>query len=179
VPRRMVATVLIPVIVVAAAASGLIYHRVSMSFQEGFAPDSGRLAMVAVGFQMIQDHPLFGVGPQRISREFPRYYGNTTPTNFFFGHLHNNILQIAAERGLLCLAAFLWMVFEMFAGLIRVFRAADERARWCAVSGITALAGFLVAGLFEFNFGDSEVLLLLLFLISAPMGVGQHASDLP
>jgi len=36
------------------------------------------------------------------------------------------------------------------------------------MSGVGVLAAFLLAGLFEYNFGDSEILILLLFFITIP-----------
>jgi O-antigen ligase len=175
-PRKMLIGVVLPVAIVAAAASGLIYHRVSMSFdQQDFAPDSSRLAMAVTGFHMIKDHPIFGVGPERIHTEFPLYYQGNDLANFYYGHLHNNIVQIAAERGLLCLAAFLWFIFEIYADLGRMLKTADDHTRWTILSAIAAVTGFLIAGFFEYNFGDSEVLLLLLFIISLPYGAYERS----
>jgi putative inorganic carbon (hco3(-)) transporter len=174
-PRKMLIGVVLPVGLVALAASGLIYHRVSMSFEQNFAPDSSRLAMAFTGFDMIQDHPLFGVGPERIRTEFPRYYQGNDLANFYYGHLHNNIVQIAAERGLLCLAAFLWFIFEVYASLARMLKTATPENRWTILSALAAATGFLVAGLFEYNFGDSEVLLLFLFIISLPYGLYERS----
>lgn len=172
-PRKVLIGVALPIAVVAALSSGLIYHRVSMSFGRNFAPDTGRLAMAFVGLRMIQDHPLFGVGPERIRTEFPRYYtgSDLASGNFYYGHLHNNVIQIAAERGLLCLAAFFWFIFELYASLTRMLKSAAEDSRWTIISALAALTGFLVAGFFEYNFGDSEILLLLLFVVSLPYGV--------
>ena len=171
-PRKVLIAAVAPVVVVALVASGLIYHRISMSFeQENFAPDQSRLAYLDVGMQMVRDHPFFGVGPERIRTEFPRYYRGASLDNFYYGHLHNNVVQIAAERGLLALAAFLWFVFELYRGLIEKAKAANFNTRWAALSGLSALTGFLAAGLFEYNFGDSEVLLLFLFLVCMPFGL--------
>ncbi len=173
VPRKVLLSVALPVALVAAAASGLIYHRVAMSFGEQFAPDTGRIEMLLAGARMIQEHPLFGVGPERIRKEFPRYYrgSDLENANFYYGHLHNNVIQIAAERGLLCLAAFFWFIFEVYASLIGMLKTAADDTRWAVVSALAALTGFLVAGLFEYNFGDSEILMLLLFIVSLPYGV--------
>jgi putative inorganic carbon (hco3(-)) transporter len=169
-PRKILIGVVLPVGLVALAVSGLIYHRVSMSFDQNFAPDSSRLAMIFTGFQMIQDHPFFGVGPERIHTEFPRYYQGNDLANFYYGHLHNNILQIAAERGLLCLATFLWFILELYAGLVGMYKTAADEVRWTILAAIAAVTGFLIAGLFEYNFGDSEVLMLFLFIVSLPYG---------
>ncbi len=171
-PRKIAVSVAVPVLVVALASSGLIYHRLSMSFGEQFAPDTGRYEMALAGIRMIQDHPWFGVGPERIAREFPKYYRGSqlANANFYYGHLHNNVIQIAAERGLLCLAAFFWFIFELYAGLAGMLKTAADDTRWAILSALAALTGFLVAGMFEYNFGDSEVLLLLLFIVSLPYG---------
>lgn len=170
-PRRVLLTALLPIVLIGVGASGLIYHRIAMSFEgKTFAPDSSRLEMLFVGTRMVQDHPLFGVGPERISREFPRYYEGNNLQNFYYGHLHNNILQIAAERGLLCLAAFLWLIFAIYGDLLMMLKTFTQESRWVVLSALAALTGFVVAGFFEYNFGDSEVLLLLLFVVSLPYG---------
>jgi O-antigen ligase len=176
-PRKVLLGVGLPVVVVAVGASGLIYHRISMSFQQQtFAPDSGRVALFFGGVRMIQDHPLFGVGPERIHTEFPHYYrGDLGRTNFYYGHLENNILQIAAERGLLCLSAFFWFIFELYASLLDMLKTAREEMRWTVLSSVAALTGFIVAGFFSYNFGDSEILLLLLFIVSVPYGIAAKA----
>src|SRR5262249_2052445 len=91
--------------------------------------------------------------------------------NFYYGHLENNFLQLAAERGLLCLAAFLWFIFELYASLIEMLKKAQDETRWVVLSALSALTGFVTAGFFTYNFGDSEVLLLLLFIVSLPYGI--------
>jgi O-antigen ligase len=175
-PRRVVLKALLPVVVVGLLVSGLISHRLSMTMQPGFAPDAGRLALLRGGLQMIHDHPLFGVGPERVYREFPRYSGGIDLTNFYYGHMENNFMQIAVERGLLCFAAFLWLLFELFAGLWRLLKSDDTIVRLTALSGLAVMTGFLVAGLFSYNFGDSEVLMLFLFLVSIPFGMSHQRS---
>src|SRR5438309_1882352 len=128
-PRKTLIGAALPVALVAAIASGLIQHRISMSFQQQkFGPDTGRIELFFGVLRMIRDHPLFGVGPERIHSEFPRYYGGAdlAQANFYYGHLENNVVQIGAERGLLCLAAFLWLIFELYASLITMLKTAGE-----------------------------------------------------
>jgi len=177
-PRKLWIGILAPIGLVAIVASGLIVHRLALSFQQqGFAPDTARRELFIGGVRMIRDHPLFGVGPERIHTEFPRYYrGNDLANaNFYYGHLENNVVQLAAERGLLCLAAFLWFIFEIYGSLIARLRAGAGDARWMILSALAALTGFMISGFFNYNFGDSEVLLLLLFIVSLPYGVTSAA----
>ena len=129
---------------------------------------------------MIKDHPLFGVGPERIHTEFVRYYrgGNLNQVNFYYGHLENNVIQIAAERGLLCLATFFWFILELYASLFDMLKNTPQDMHWPILSAIAALSGFIVAGFFSYNFGDSEILLLLLFIVSIPYSVGSGTTPL-
>ncbi len=177
-PPRQLVRLLIPIGIVAILASGLILRRVSMSFLEGgFAPDSSRLEMLDVGLRMVGDHPLFGVGPERIGTEFPGYYRGNNLENFFYGHLHNNYVQIAAERGLLCLGAFLWWLIKLGLDLKRRASSTDPSVKWTAVSGLSVLVAFAVAGLTEYNFGDSEVLMLFMFLVSMTYGLREPEEE--
>ena len=178
-PRRTLATILIPVLVVGLAASPLIYRRVRMSFDSQLATNYSRLAYLTVGTQMIKDHPLLGVGPERVDDEFPKYYKDPQPETFYFGHLHNNFLQIGAERGLLSLAVFLWLLIELYRSLLSVLRDSEGQTRWITLGAVAALTGFVVSGLTEYNFGDSEVLTLLLFLVSIPFGLASHVQKDP
>lgn len=177
-PRRVVATVLLPVLVVGLVTSPLVYRRVRMSFDTRLATNYSRMVYFSVGTQMIKDHPLLGVGPERVDDEFPKYYKGDLK-NFYYGHLHNNFLQIGAERGLLCLAAFLWLLVELYRSLLHFFKRSDEEARWPILGSLAALTGFVVSGLTEYNFGDSEVLVLLLFVISIPFGLASHVQEDP
>ena len=177
-PRRVLAWVLVPMIVVGLAASPLIYHRVSMSLDRNLATNYSRAVYLDVGLKMIKSHPLFGVGPERVHDDFPRYYPERLDT-FYYGHLHNNFLQIAAERGLLCLAAFLWFLVELYRSLLRRLRNSADDARWVTLGAVAALTGFVIAGLTEYNFGDSEVLVLFLFIVSIPFGLTSHVQEDP
>ena len=125
-----------------------------------------RVAMLEAGEAMVRDHPLTGVGPDMVQHVYPRYRvpWAVQPTN---PHLHNVPMQIAAERGLPALAV--WLVVRR-----RGHRAACgaplRRTRYPALAagGLAAMAAMLAAGLFEYNFGDSEFLMLFLVLVTLP-----------
>jgi O-antigen ligase len=75
-------------------------------------------------------------------------------------------LQIAAERGLPALAVWLWFVIVALRDLLGQLR--HGPAQSIAAAGLAAVVGMLAAGLFEYNFGDSEFLMLFLGLITLP-----------
>ena len=89
-------------------------------------------------------------------------------------HLHNTPLQIAVERGLVGLALWLWIFLAFFVRAGRILRrvppgAAADRA--LVAGALAAVAAFLVSGLFEYNFGDTEVLLVTLAVMALPFVV--------
>jgi putative inorganic carbon (hco3(-)) transporter len=177
-PRKIVIAVLILIVTATIAASPFIYRRLSMSLDPTLATNYSRVRYLAAGAKMIKAHPFFGVGPERIGREFKNYDTGAAP-DFYTGHLHNNILQIAAERGLLCLAAFLWFLVELYRSLLRQLKKSTDNTRWVTLGSLAALTGFVISGLTEYNFGDSEVLVLLLFLVSIPFGLSTHVQEDP
>ena len=95
-------------------------------------------------------------------------------------HLHSNFVQIAAERGLAGLAAWcaIWAVYFVKASRIyaRLSPArVDDRA--LVAGSLAAVAGFLVAGLFEYSFGDSEVISLVWVVAAFPFVVAREGSE--
>ena len=125
-----------------------------------------RVAMLRSGAHMVQDHPITGVGPNMIPVVYAQYRDTTYAVNEVKPHLHNVPVQIAAERGLPALAIWLWFVFVASRDLWRQLRRGEATA--VAGAGVAAMVAMLVAGLFEYNFGDSEFLMLFLGLITLP-----------
>lgn len=160
-------TALLPVLValVFALAPEVVTNRVMSVLDLHDPTNRDRLAMARAGSAMIQDHPLTGVGPNMVMRVYPEYRGPDAVQRLN-PHLHNVPLQIAAERGLPALGVWMWFVVMLGMGLAREFRAPNNRVP--SATGIAALAAMLAAGLFEYNFGDSEFLMLFLVLVTLP-----------
>ena len=125
--------------------------------------------MVEVGARMIADHPLTGVGPNMVPRVYAQYRPDYA-INKVNPHLHNVPIQIAAERGLPALAIWLWFVVAVIIAQARLF---SRQHIVTAAAGLAAVAGMLAAGLFEYNFGDSEFLMLFLVLITLPFAAAR------
>jgi O-antigen ligase len=129
-----------------------------------------RLCMAEAATYMISERPLFGLGPGMVSQLYPLYRHPTAP-RYNVPHLHNTYLHLAAERGLLSLAAYLWLIWVSARGAYRGYAGAgvvDDGTRDLHLGVLLALAGFHVAGLFEANWDDTEVQRLLLFLLAVP-----------
>jgi O-antigen ligase len=117
-----------------------------------------------------------GVGPGQIKHVYPSV-ATSEAMRRSTSHLHNTPVQIAAERGLVGL--FLWLgmfVAFLVRGTARLRGlppgAAGDRA--LALGSLGAVVTFLVAGLFEYNFGDTEVLLVALALMALPFALGRE-----
>jgi len=171
IPKKHLIRIIVPIAVVGLLASPFVYHRLSQTASGQLGGDVGRIKLWKVGLEMVRAHPLFGVGLERIPIEFPKYYKGDDLNTFYIGHMQNDFMQIAAERGLLCLAALLWFLVTLYRSYWGFLKTGDELLRLTAISAMCALSGFLVMGLFEFNLGDSEPLILFLFTISVPFGI--------
>ncbi len=124
-----------------------------------------RVAMLRAGVEMVEARPLSGVGLNVVQYVYPEFR-NTDAVQKRQPHLHNVPMQIAAERGLPALGIWLWFVVSLSVQLARRFRTGG--ARYLSAAGLAAVAGMLSAGFFEYNFGDSEFLMLFLVLITLP-----------
>jgi len=125
-----------------------------------------RYYMWQAGIDMIEDKPVFGQGPGMILTVYPSYRWPEAP-NPQAPHLHDNALQIAAERGLPCLVFWLWWVAAAMGDAWREARR-EAAAGGPALATLGVLVAVLAAGLFEYNFGDSEVLMFVLLTASFP-----------
>jgi putative inorganic carbon (HCO3(-)) transporter len=166
----------IPVLLVVAylAAPAMIRRRVSLAFHPTDDPALAiRLEMWGAGLRMVREHPWVGVGPENIPQVYTQYLpSGATPMEGYHGHLHDNLLQLAAERGLPCLAAWLWFMLALGWNILRI-RGRLSSVRWVADATFAAWLAFLAEGFFEYNFGTSPVLMVFLFLMSTPF-VAEH-----
>ena len=138
------------------------------SFQE--VSNYDRLCMAEAGLYMISERPLFGIGPGMVKSRYSIYRHPTSPRPFV-KHLHNSFLSLAAERGLLSLGVYLWL---MGAGLWLAYRGyrreggpRGDRAD-LYLGTLLVLVGFNLGGLFEDNWRDTEIQRLILFLMAVP-----------
>jgi O-antigen ligase len=136
------------------------------SLQDGSNRD--RILMAEAGLRMVQDSPVFGIGPSQVSPYYP-YYRDPAARDWRIGHLHNNVVQIAGAEGLFAAAAYLALMGVFFvrtAGALR--REKDPRRSALLAGAWLAGSALFVAGLFEYNFGDTEVEMATLLVLAVP-----------
>ena len=128
-----------------------------------------RLCMADAALYMIGERPFFGIGPEMVRHLYPIYRHPTAP-RFQVPHLHNTFLQLAAEQGLMSLAAYLWLMVASLSLAWRGYRRHPGRSPADLYLGVfLAIVAFNIAGLFEDNWRDTEVQRLILFLLALPV----------
>jgi O-antigen ligase len=154
-----------------AVAPQTVRERVTSVYQPHGEVDSNYHRMVTwrTGFAMIKDHPWFGLGPEEVGIQFRKYVPQDVAPPLpegWYGHLHNIYIQYAAERGVFVLAAFLWFIGAVLRDSLLAVRTAAAEHRAILHGSIAAILAVLTGGFFEFNLGDSEVLMLFLSVVA-------------
>ena len=118
--------------------------------------NQGRLSMWRSARDIVRAHPVFGVGCEDLLALYRRYrYPDWT---FESGHFHNNFVQIAVMTGGVGLIAFLAWLVAAARELARALHAATSADRGLAASGIAVFVAMLLSGMFDYTFGDAEVI---------------------
>jgi O-antigen ligase len=141
-----------------------LFGRFISIFSLEHASNLDRVRMVEAGADIIRDFPLLGVGPAQVKEIYPLYRRPDAP-RFFVPHLHNNLVHLWAERGFVAFASYVGLFAMAAFGFVRLRRRPGE-ARTMSDAGIAMVIALSVAGLFEFNFGDTEIQLLTLDLFA-------------
>jgi len=162
---RLVAVVPVAAALFLAFAPAPIADRLYSTFRLSDPTNMDRLAMIRSGLRIIKDDPLTGVGPDMVIQVYP-HYRDPGAVKQSQPHLHDVPLQIAAERGLPALAAWLWFIVVLLRDFWRKSRSSPLRS--LPTAALASVVAMLAAGMFEYNFGDSEFLMLFLVLVTLP-----------
>ena len=168
-------TALLPIAIglMFAVAPDSVTNRMMTMFDAQDPTNQDRFAMIEIGARIVADDPLTGVGPNMVPRVYERYRPDYAIERIN-PHLHNLPVQIAAERGLPALAIWAWFVIALAAALLRLFRGGEQRM--LAAAGLAATAAMVAAGVAEYNFGDSEFLMLFLVIVTLPFAAANDAA---
>jgi hypothetical protein len=132
-----------------------------------------RLSMWRLGWEVYKEYPVAGCGFHcllRVRTNYPEHEKISRD----YRTLHSNIVQLAVDVGTIGVLAwlFLWLSFFMKVYSMALGRRPnsddDPPDRWVALASLSAVIAFLIGGLFETNFYDSEVVILTYFLMALP-----------
>jgi O-antigen ligase len=176
--KRLLLALPLLVLAVLCIAPPAVKARLYSVFDLQNATAQERLYMWRSGLKIIRDHPWTGIGMGAMRQVYEWYRDPNDPRDpqKRLGHLHNNLIQIAAERGLIGLAFWLgiWAAYCCCTwSIYRCLSPQQGRAKALVVGSLASVVAFHIAGLFEHNFGDSEVITLVYFLMALPF-LTQH-----
>jgi O-antigen ligase len=172
--RRLIAVFPVLVAVFFTVAPGRLTDRFLSIFDPRDLTGRDRVAMLRAGAAIIADHPLTGVGPNMVERVYPQYR-DPMAVERVVPHLHNVPVQIAAERGLPALAA--WAAFVAVAAVDLLKKVRAGGTLFLPATALASIAAMITAGFFEYNFGDSEFLMLFLVLITLPFAADRDIAS--
>ena len=151
------------------------------------APDGSitwRETVYREGFHLLVSRPrhlLVGIGMDTIKRHW-RAWGMFDHGRLPWGHMHSTPLQIALERGLPTLAAWLALLFiylRMLWQLVRAGQVTDWIERGLALGALGGTCGFFTTGLVHYNLGDSEVVMVFYLIMGLALVVERFAREKP
>ena len=137
-----------------------------------------RVALWKGGWEIFKDYPLTGCGFRCVDLVNSQY---PDPTGYIerYRGMHNNLIQVAVDTGVVGMTAWLGIWFCFLRGLyhkaITLEKNADER--WVIFGSAAAVLAFLAGGFFETNFYDSEVAMLLYFIMALPFSGTQNTTE--
>ncbi len=171
----------IAALVVAAALPSVYRERITSIADPKSPWNVERVHMWRAGIRMFADHPVTGVGLQDLRPLYDRYKDPDAQERV--GHLHSVWFQVAATMGIVVLGALVFLIVGLArtaaSGLRRRLRAppAGDGFDLPVQLGVSAgLAGFVLAGVFEWNLGDEELIDLLCVLVGMAWAASRRAA---
>jgi O-antigen ligase len=125
-------------------------------------------------------HLLIGVGMDSIKKHW-RAWGLFDNGRLPLGHMHSNLLQLAVERGLPALIVWLILLALYARMLWRLTRQHAASLGWIErgliLGALGGLAGFFSSGLVHYNYGDSEVVMILYLIMGLTLVVERQVGS--
>jgi O-antigen ligase len=132
-----------------------------------------RVQVARVGLSRIPLHPIFGHGMDAMKRHWNEW---GFPGKDML-HLHSTPLQLAFDRGLPMLVLWLWLMFALFRQIATDERVAsdlsDTNTYGILLGALGGLTGFLASSLVNYNYGDSEAVMLFWWLMGVCVTCGR------
>ena len=132
------------------------------------------------GFHLLTSNPrhlLVGIGMDSIKghwREWGLFENGRLP----MGHMHSDYLQIALERGVPALIVWL-ILLGVYARTLWRLRRRVPPENWIekgvVLGALGGLIGFMLSGVVHYNWGDSEVVMILYLIMGLSLVVEREA----
>jgi O-antigen ligase len=161
------------VMITAYATLPLVKWRVGYTITQATEFESvARVNMWRAAPEIISEYP-HGVGQKNADEIQQAKIGTSR-------HFHSNFVNIAIESGILALIIWAWWMLAFLRMSYDTWKRVPEEAvfeKGVCLGAMAATVGFLVAGLFEYNSGDSEIAMMIYFLMGCVLLVRQGLSE--
>jgi putative inorganic carbon (HCO3(-)) transporter len=139
--------------------------------------DSGtqfRVLMWKDGLRLVGQHPWFGVGMETVRVHFRDWNIHGFIQYNVRSHFHSTFLQIAVERGIPALLAWLWFGGAYLIFLLRLIARSSGRERFACSVAVGALAGFVAftfTSFFHYNLGEESLAMIFFFYFGLAVAI--------
>ena len=126
------------------------------------------------GIRLVRQHPWFGVGMETVRVHYREWNIRGFMQYNVMSHFHSTFLQIAVERGIPALLAWLWFVVAYFIYLFRLIRQLQSQNRFACGVVVGVLAAFLAfnfTSFFHYNLGEEPLAMITFFYFGIAVAV--------
>lgn len=129
--------------------------------------NSERLCLWQSSVNMVQDHPLLGVGLGQFPKEYQEKYILAQAKERNLAHAHNNFFHYAAELGIIGIMSFTYLLFAIIRSCWMSFAGIrDKYLSGVSFAGLICVLAFIIQGMTEFTFGASVTVRFVFLLIA-------------
>ena len=143
------------------ACGAIFFFKLSLYHKYGY-PDSNRLAWWLAAAKMTIQHPLTGVGLGAYGTAYPYFHVGRGLNSLY---VHNFLLQLLSETGLLGMATFLWLAL-VIARRIQLFKTPTDRSSSTRRVFIATLITVCIYSLVQINMDYFLNKLMFLFVLA-------------
>ncbi len=138
-----------------------------------------RMLMWEDGVRLVREHPWFGVGMETARVHYREWNIRGFLQYHVLSHFHSTYLQIAVERGIPALLAWLWFCVAYLLFLVRLIprlRAHSRFACGVAVGALAGLLSFTFTGFFHYNLGEESLAMIFFFYFGLALALERIVS---
>jgi O-Antigen ligase/PDZ domain len=162
-------------LVILAAAAVWIQHSRAREWKGGADVSTHfRVLMWEDGARLVRQHPWFGIGMETVRVHYREWNIRGFLQYHVVSHFHSTYLQIAVERGIPALLAWLWFCGAYYLFLTRLIRRLRAENRFALGVTVAALAGFLAfsfTSFFHYNLGEESLAMIFFFYVGLTLAI--------
>ena len=137
-----------------------------------------RVLMWEDGIRLVREHPWFGVGMETVRVHYREWSIRGFIQYHVQSHFHSTYLQLAVERGIPTLLAWLWFCIAYLIFLLRLIRRLRMQSRFALGVAVGVLARFLAFSFTRFihyNLGEESLAMIFYFYFGLAIAIARMA----